>query len=161
MYLKSSLLIYVLPFTLSLKVFDFDGNINLEEKEISTLSLTNSIQLDRKFRICSSHRQLQLISDSANVYTLFEDEALIKPWFTMGFWTEADLWVAVKQYNWYYFGTYTLTIFRNWIHVCFEIDFDSKVIHGSVNGGSLITIRNVTALMDLPPPLYIGFVENI
>ena len=70
MYLKSSFLISILPFSLTLKVFDFDGNRDLEEKEILTKSLANPIQLERKFRKCSSHRQLQLIYRTLPMCTL-------------------------------------------------------------------------------------------
>ena len=151
LYLKVSLI--------SLKVFDFGNNVNGEDKEFSSISQTNSISLTDVFHltICSTHRQFQLISNSANVYTLFEDQSMTIPWFTMGFWSEADLWVGIKKYSWYLYGTYPLNFFRNWIHICFEIDFESEIIRGSVNGGTIVINRNITALMKKPPVLYIGF----
>ena len=156
---KTLFLIHALTSIISLKVFDFGDNANRENREFSSISLTNPISLTDVFQltICSTHRQFQLISNSANVYTLFEDQSMTLPWFTMGFWSEADLWVGIKKYSWYLYGTYPLNIFRNWIHICFEIDFKSNIIRGSINGGSVLINRNITALMNKPPVLYIGF----
>ena len=152
-------LIFLLSHTLSLRVFHF--NEANGDENLSTITLTNPVQIGKKFTICSSHRQFQLTLNSGNVYTLYEDQDLKKPWFAIGFWNEANLWVTMNKTNWYFYGTYPFHIIKNWIHVCFEIDVESKVIKGSVNGGPIHICTNVTALSDIPPLLYIGYEMNL
>ena len=161
MKFKIPVFTFLLSYSLSIKVFEFNKP-NGDEKELSTISLLNPVKFQRKLIICSSHRQLQLMLNSSNVYTLYEDQDLKMPWFTMGFWNDAnaELWIKIKKQKNYFYGSYALNIIRNWIHICFEFDFESHIIRGSVNGALVHTKYNITDLMDIPSHIYIGFDKN-
>ena len=99
----------------------------------------------RKSCIC-----LQANENSSAIYVLYKDKNMKEPWLYFGMWQFGDLWLCLNKYYWYQFGTLPLTIIRNWIHFCLEVNIDLRTIKLSINGGEVRTSNNISFFLETP-----------
>ena len=133
------------------KIFDFDTIPS--ENVLSSAVIANKpdTPLPKDFILCSSHFQKTIDTENDHgIYILYQEEELLNPWLSVGFWNDNILWANVAFNYWYEFGSVPDYFFEKWIHICLKIDVEGKSIEANVNGESLNTVFDVEGLTPTP-----------
>ena len=129
---------------------------------LASLKNDMTVTLQSNITICSFHKQESVNSlNTHTIYVVYKSRLFQTPWFSIGFWDQGNLWANIHDQHWYFLGTAKYRELMDWIHICVEIDSDSKSLRASIHKNIYPTVFNVSGLSpNHEMNLRLGVVDN-